>query len=75
MTRLDEVQAEIAYHKQILMVMLGIGVGTASWLFLNVESADPYYPLAAFVALVADSVGVAIFMRKVKNNIKLLRDL
>lgn len=75
MTRLDEVQAEIAFEKQVFFLLFVAGLACVGWVFTNVTRAEAVQVYVAVGAIVADGIALAILARRVKNKIKTLKDL
>lgn len=75
MARLQRLDHEIAYEKQILFLLFAAGLGIIGWLFSNAESVAPRLLYIAGGALVADGGILAILHRRIKNKMQEIEHL
>ena len=75
MSKEEELKAQIGYPKLWLGICIASGISMLGWLFGNFETAEPILLASGLIAIMALTAGIFLLDRKIRRQIRRLRDL
>jgi len=75
MAKIDEIKEELNYLKVWLSIVVVTTISLMSWLVGNYEIQSVPKVLSAVIAIIVLTSSILVIDRKIKNRIKILKDL
>ncbi len=75
MSKVDEVKEFIGYLKVLLVLLLATSISLIGWSINNYQTAENILVVSAVILVILLSIFIFLINKKIKKDIKSLRDL